>query len=316
MSEVDVHVVILNWNGWRDTIPCLRAVDSLMSPPATVWVVDNGSTDDSVERIQEAFPQHPIVQTGRNLGFAGGANAGIERALAVGADAVWLLNNDTVPDTASLAEMVRVLEDRRSVGVVGSLLCYAHDPDEIQALGGGRIRWWLGLPEHVCDPSRLDDVEYVVGASMLVRRDVFEEIGMFDEAFFLYWEDADFSRRARAAGWELAVAPESVVLHKEGGTASAGARRNSLFMDVEHLRSLSRFMRKHHPLWLLPLVTRALLEVPNQIRYGTPTRLPAMWRGLIEGAFSDRGTHGPDPPGSSLQSNPPGPPRGPSPDDL
>lgn len=285
MSESSAtYAVLLNWNGWPDTLACLEAVAQMRSAPERVLVVDNGSTDDSVARIRAAAPQHTLLETGRNLGFAAGANVGIRRALEDGADRVWLLNNDTVPDPAALAAMGARLDADPRLGIVGSMLRYAHDPSLIQALGGGYIHWWLGLPHHIRSETRLSRLEYVIGASMLVRRDVFDAIGLLDERFFLYWEDADFCRRAVRAGWRLTVAPESVVLHKEGGTASGGERRVSLSADVEHLRSMGRFMRKHHRLWPVPLMVRALAEVPNQLRYGTPGRLPALWRALWQGA--------------------------------
>ncbi len=277
-------VVLLNHNGWRDTLPCLFALRELEGQHPQVIVVDNGSEDGSVDRIREAEPGCTLLIAGQNLGFAAGANLGIERALAAGADFVWLLNNDTVPGPNSLSALLQAMASDPSLGMVGSNLRYAHDPAMPQALGGGYIRWWLGVPQAVRRQRQLSKLEYVNGASMLVRAAVFEEVGLFDECFFLYWEDVDLCRRAQHAGWRLGAALDSVVLHKEGGTARRGALRNSLFMDVHHLRSLSCFMRKHYRAWPFPLLVRGLLEVPNQIRYGTPGRLPAMWRAMLEGA--------------------------------
>lgn len=285
-SRPPVHVVIPNWNGWPDTLECLGALRDLRSTPVRPVVVDNGSTDDSVARIRTAFPDCELIALDRNLGFAGGSNVGIRHALQAGAGYVWLLNNDATPEPGALGAM---LEAARSddVGLVGSVLRYAHDPEEVQALGGGYVSWWLGLPHNIVRSRDLARLEYLLGASMLVRSEVFEKVGLLDEGFFLYWEDVDFCVRARTAGWELAVATEAVVLHKEGGTAgSGGARRSAVSADVHHLRSLTRFMKKHRRLWPIPVLVRGLLEIPNQLRYGTPGRLAPIWRTLLTAARS------------------------------
>lgn len=291
MPNPSTQVVVLNWNGWHDTLQCLDAVGRLAPSAPGVIVVDNGSTDESAARIRAAFPEHRLIENARNLGFAAGANVGIRAALDAGAERIWLLNNDAIPERDALKALSDRLDADPEVGVVGSVLRYAHDPRQVQALGGGYIHWWLGLPHHIREEGRLPRLEYLVGASMLIRREVLEAVGLLDERFFLYWEDGDFCRRVTDAGWRLAVARDSEVLHKEGGTASGGARRSSVSADVHHLRSLGHFMRKHHRWWPVPLLVRGLLEVPNQIRYGSPRRLPALWKALRDGALNRGNRH-------------------------
>ena len=270
---VRVGIVIPNWNGRSDTLACIAALRTLAYDNTHVIVVDNGSTDDSVAAIRSAYPDVTVVELERNLGFAGGSNRGIEAALESGAELVWLLNNDTLPDPNALTALVAEMERQPRVGLVGSVLRYAHAPDTVQAWGGGRIDWRIGIPVHCRNAADFARADYIVGASLLVRRAVFEEIGMLDEGFFLYWEDADFALRARAAGWGIAVAADSVVLHKEGASASGGARRPSLGAELEHIRSLARLLRKHRRQWRTRLLVRGLLEVPNKIRRGQPGRI-------------------------------------------
>lgn len=278
-----IHVVIPNWNGWRDTLECLGALRGLDHASLRPVVVDNGSTDDSVARIRAAFPDCDLITLDRNLGFAGGTNVGIRHAVQAGADYVWLLNNDAIPEPGALRSMLETAHSA-GAGLVGSALRYTHAPETLQALGGGYVHWWLGLPHNIVRRRDLDRLEYLVGASMLVRSDVFGDVGLLDEGFFLYWEDVDFCIRARDAGWGLAVATDAVVLHKEGGTASGGARRSEVFADVHHLRAMTRFMKKHRRLWPVPVLVRGLLEIPNQLRYGTPGRLAPIWRTLLTAA--------------------------------
>ena len=275
-SGARIFAVVLNWNGWRDTLECLKSLQALDYPDLEIVLVDNGSTDDSVGRLRAQHATLPILETGRNLGFAGGSNVGIRYALQEGADYVWLLNNDTVVAPDALSHMVGTAEADSTVGLVGSVLRYAHEPARVQAWGGGRVRWLLGIPQHLTDAAAAARSDYIVGASLLIRREVLERIGLLDEGFFLYWEDADFGLRARRAGWRLAVAGDAVVYHKEGGTASGGERLPSLLAETEHLRSLVRFARKHRRLWMLPVATRALLEIANQILRGTASRTPAL----------------------------------------
>ena len=121
-SQPLVSIILLNWHGWRDTIACLDSLVSQDYNDYRVLVVDNGSTDDSVARIRAAHPEIPIMETGRNLGFSGGCNVGVRRALEDGADYVWLLNNDTTVDPQALSAMVAVAEADPRVGAVGSVL--------------------------------------------------------------------------------------------------------------------------------------------------------------------------------------------------
>ncbi|MDW8091366.1 MAG: glycosyltransferase family 2 protein, partial [Meiothermus sp.] len=115
-----VYVIVLNWNGWKDTIECLSSLRHSDYPNYEIVVVDNNSEDDSVVRIREAHPQVPIIQAEDNLGFAGGNNLGIRYALSKGAEFVWLLNNDTKVMKNTLSSMVELAMRNPDVGVVGS----------------------------------------------------------------------------------------------------------------------------------------------------------------------------------------------------
>jgi GT2 family glycosyltransferase len=241
----------LNWNNYPDTAECLRSLERLeYSGDFRVVVVDNGSTDGSADRLERGFPDVTLLRNAGNFGFAKGVNVGIKWALEEGAEAVWLLNNDTIAPPGALGRMLASMESDGKVGVVGSTLEY-FDSSKIQSYGGGWVNTLKGFSSHCVSKESAEErpLDYITAASMLVRRKVFEEIGFFDERFFMYWEDVDFCFRARGAGWRLAVASGSTVKHKEGGSADAAP---SGILRKTYARSMFRFFRKHCWFWPLP----------------------------------------------------------------
>ncbi len=272
-------IVILNWNGWKDTLLCLESVFQLKEETAyCVIVCDNGSTDGSLEKIEEwaegklaiaeadlgAAPipiivnQKPIVykridragsengdfssaaliliETGGNLGFAGGSNVGIRYALKdPEVSHVWLLNNDTVVHPEALSALLERQAAGDSPGIAGSTLYYFAEPDIIQAQGGAHWDSEIFNARHLNVGARrgseLDQpivesrMDYVVGASMLVSRDFLEQIGLMDERYFLYFEELDWAIRARG-NFKLGYAAASWVFHKEGSKIGSSHQGN------------------------------------------------------------------------------------------
>jgi GT2 family glycosyltransferase len=270
-----VNVVVLNWNGWRDTSACLSSLQQLRYPNYHVIVVDNGSSDGSVSRIREQFPTVELIETGRNLGFAAGCNAGITRSLAQGADYVWLLNNDTTVEPFALQGLVdKAISDPR-IGAVGSAIYVAADPERLEAWGGGRVNFWLGRSRHLLEPVSDEQIQFITGASLLLPRTVIEAQGVLDEGFFMYWEDADYCFRLRRAGWTLAVAGQSKVWHK--GSASIG--RGSATMDTYFNASAARFFRRHAWAPGVPLWTGVSLRLAKRVIARDWDKVRAVWIG-------------------------------------
>lgn len=236
-----VFVILLNWNRWRDTVECLQSLKALEYSNVSVVVVDNGSTDSSVEHIRVAAPDVVLLETGKNLGFAGGNNVGIRYALREGADFLWLLNNDTTVNPSTLSDMIHSAQTQFRVGAVGSVLYYMDEPERVQAWGGGQVNGWMGTSRHHVQPVPDECLQYLTGASILLRRESLEEIGLLDDRFFMYWEDTDLGFRLRKSGWNLTVAPEAKVWHKE--SASLGKR--SALLDTYFNRSAVVFFRRH-----------------------------------------------------------------------
>ena len=236
-----VYVIILNWNGAADTMACLDSLSNMKGPLPRVLVCDNASTDDSWLNLRSYKTNHAtldiqLIQTGSNLGFAGGNNAGLKIALSdPKMDFVWLLNNDTIVAKDALSELQAYMKRHPEVGICGSTLLYADEPGTIQAVGG-RHHPWLGVSEHVlghqpyseplCSTVKLDDLDYVVGASMFVRRIVLEKVGLMYEDYFLYYEEIDWATRMKRLlpAMTLGYAARSIVFHKEGASTQTSDR--------------------------------------------------------------------------------------------
>lgn len=192
-----------------------------------------------------------LLPTGGNLGFAGGNNVGIRYALQQGdASYVWLLNNDTVIHPRALRSMVEEAERDPRVGMVGSKLMDFQEPDEIQTIGGGTVRPWRGLTDHIGagekDQGQWDerfDPDYITGASLLVSTAAIERIGEMEESYFLYSEEVDWCLRARRGGFALRYSPGSVVWHKGGRSVGYG----SSLHDYHTVRSMLLLVRNFYP---------------------------------------------------------------------
>jgi GT2 family glycosyltransferase len=246
-----VAIILINWNNESDTAECLESCQALDYPDCSIIVVDNGSGDGSGRRLRERFPGVEVIETGCNLGFAGGNNVGIRHALENRAGLVWLLNNDTVVDPGALTALIDVAERDRTVGMVGSKISYYEAHDKLWYAGGNlddRTPYQCshrGLNEE--DRGQYDDTGetgFVTGCSLLVRREVIEQIGLLDEKLFLYFEDTDWGARARRSGWKLMYAPLSIVLHK--ASASLGGMESPL-MRYYLARNILYFIRKNYP---------------------------------------------------------------------
>jgi GT2 family glycosyltransferase len=250
VSEPDISVVVVNFNGrpWLDR--CLSAVERQDGVRAETILVDNGSADESVAFVRDRFPAVRLVTFPTNLGFTGGANAG--SAVARGR---WLafLNNDTEPEAGWLRALSSGLDESPQVAVVTSRIVSMDDPTRVDSAGDGWFRCGAAFKRGHGDPSSAwgGDAENVFGAcaaACMIRRDVFEALGGFDESFFITFEDVDLSYRARLAGYECRYVPGAVVRHAGSATLGRLSRRAVFYGQ----RNLEWVYAKNTPLSLLP----------------------------------------------------------------
>jgi GT2 family glycosyltransferase len=271
-----VDCIVLNWNGWNDTIECLRALHECTYSRLTIIVVDNGSTDDSISRIRAAYPDILLLKSAENLGFAGGNNIGIRHALAHGADHVWLLNNDTKPAPDALSALVAKALTDQQIGAVASICYFAGEPSKVQAWAGSRVNLWIGVSRLNTEPHEDNWLDSLNGTSMLVTRAALESIGLLDEGFFLYWEDTEFCLRLRKKGWRIAAASESRILHKVN--ASTGG--NVLVLDRYQTTSVLRILRLYSPVpYLASFIFLAVRFSRRLLRLQFP-RCKSVWAGM------------------------------------
>jgi len=246
-----VYIIVLNWNGWRDTVECVKSCGKLTYPHFRILIVDNGSTDGSDAALREQFSDVEFLQTGANLGFAGGNNAGIRYALEKGANYVWLINNDTIVTPDALSALVRVARCNLRAGMVGSKIVYHDNPRLIWYAGAvldPQSPWRMhhrGLREEdVGQYDSLEETGFVTGCSLLASRDMITGIGLMDEAYFLYFEDSDWSVKARMEGWRLYYSPASLVRHKISVSLGGAA---SPLMKYYYSRNFLYFVKKYFP---------------------------------------------------------------------
>lgn len=230
MSRPEVAVVVLAHNNYPDTSECIASLRELNYQPLRVILVDNGSTDGTAQRAHTDFPSLTIVETGRNLGVAGGFNRGIVRALDEEAEAIFILNNDTVVAPSFVSALVNVYGASDSCGMLMPKILYYDEPERIWSVGARYRRFppaivMRGLDEP--DDGRFDQVEEIAFAptcGLMIPRQTFHQVGMLDDGYFFFFDDWDFSVRVRRAGKRILYVPEAVLFHKVSRTIQRQGR--------------------------------------------------------------------------------------------
>lgn len=282
-----VAIVVLNWNGWQDTIECLDSLRRLSQPDVQIIVVDNGSTDDSCDRILKwagsnfgggddsaadntretkhaqdgstvllAAAGLVVIEAGANGGYSAGNNVGLRWALAnTDCEFLWILNNDCVAEPDSLSCMVKMMLEDLHVQICGATIRSYHEHDRILMAGGARMSHitFHSTPVVLSAGERTQEVvrrqlSYVSGACMLVRCSLLEKVGLLSERYFLFFEEPDLMERA-GKDCRLAVAFDAIVYHKEGSaTGSVSATRHkSHLADYYSFRSRLLFVSAFYP---------------------------------------------------------------------
>jgi GT2 family glycosyltransferase len=309
-----VAIIILNWNGWKDTIECLESVFRIDYPNYQVIVIDNGSTDDSIERIKawaegkqkvltpesthplynlshppvskpipyieydresaetgglpekekllyDSLPgniPHPLIliQSGSNLGFSGGNNVGIRYALRKDFNYIMLLNNDMVLNPNGLKDVIDFCERDENIGIIGGKIFYYDYPEIIwNACGKFQFLWkikYYGLNSQDKEEfNHTRKVTFISGALMLVKKSVFEKIGLLPEAYFFGVEDLEFCKRTIRNGFKMYYAPPLTAWHKVGGS------RKKISFDQLYSGYLSYFLfvKRNYPYIIYKILT-------------------------------------------------------------
>ncbi len=237
-----IVLIILNWNMPEDTVECVESCLEIDYDNFEILIVDNGSKDDSVRRFRERFTRLEVIANAENLGYAGGNNVGMKRALEKGAEFVLLLNNDTTVDPAIVRELAAAARRHPEAGLLAPKVLYYDDRAVINSLGTS-IDWFrhrplLGecnRPDRGAWPETIER-DILVGCGLMVRRALIDKVGMIDEAFFIFHEEADWCFRSLRAGFKNLVVPSAVMYHKASKTMKH-------FSALTHYYSARNFLR-------------------------------------------------------------------------
>lgn len=289
MSQPFVISVILNTDHREDTLECLASLAQSTYQNHRAIVLDNDSSDGSVEAIRRAFPKVEIIELIQNRGYAGNNNVGIQSALAYGANWVLVLNEDTILASDCLARLVEAGESNPRIGIVGPMVYHHDEPNVIQSAGGKIGRCWesLHLGKNEVDRGQFHEqhpVDWISGCGILVRRAVIEHVGPIDERYFYYWEETEWCLRAARAGWQILHVPRAKLWHK-------GVQRNyrpKPLVTYYGTRNRLLTLAKHQaPLlvwtmvWLQILRTLASWTLRPKWRFMLDHR-KAMWLGVVD----------------------------------
>lgn len=247
-DEARVIALVLNWNGADDTLACLRSLASQTHEGLEVLVIDNGSEDDSVARIRAEMPQVEMLELAENVGYAGGNNEGLRIALERRADFVFVLNNDTVLEPGCVSALLCDAIDHPEAGAIAPKSLIHDHPELVYFAGGG----WdsAGYPRMMGfwepdGPAFGDarETDWLNGCALFFRREALQQVGLFDDRFFLTFEDTDWSLRARAMGYRLRVVPDARLAHRISRSFGSSATPDYLYY---YTRNHLLLIRKHH----------------------------------------------------------------------
>jgi len=199
---------------------------------ASIIVVDNGSTDNSVNLLKK-ITNIELICSEKNLGFSAGNNIGIKHALEKGYEYIWLLNNDAIPDRNCLKELIITDQHEKDHCLVGSVI--KNLDRSLQCFGGGYFNFWTGNSVHCTTLNPTKDLDYLCGASILIHSSLFIKYGLLDERFFLYWEDVEFCQRLKNAGIKFIVSKESNVIHNMGYSTNQHSILKTYYFNVSSI---------------------------------------------------------------------------------
>ncbi|MGB9902666.1 glycosyltransferase family 2 protein [Methanothrix sp.] len=288
-----IYAIILNYNNYLDTKECIESIHHSIHPVDCIILVDNGSKDGSIEKLEKEYGlsnKIKIIKNKINLGFSGGVNIGIQQILrATNVEYILLINNDALIDVNCLTELLKVASKSEDIGIVGPRIFYFKDNDRIWQGGGyfSKLKSGIVVPEKnrlskQCLADKEKEVDFISGCVMLVSKKVFEKVGLFDEDFFFYSEDVDFCLRAKKAGFSLFYVPSAIAWHK---ISNISKDRTSPFALYHLARSRLIMLRKNFPYWyfLYSILIQFFIYTPYRLWqiFNGSRQIEAFWAWLI-----------------------------------
>lgn len=288
-------IITVNWNREEDTRQCLQSFNNDDGILYNFLLVDNGSIDSSGDNLRREFPHVHIIRNEKNLGFAAGFNRGIEFALNHGADYLLLVNNDTEADPEMMKFLLSAISDDQNIGVLSPIIYYFNNKNKIWSQGGFINPILLEKFQHqlsikIIEPSYRT---FFTGCCLFLKKEVIEDVGLFDESFFLYYEDLDYSLRIMKKGIKMKVVPQAKIWHKVA-TSSGGS--NSPQERYYMAKSSALYFKKHMNMWQTPLILlyrlgSAFLWTLKLLGSHQYRSCRFYWKGLFDGWFNNKIIH-------------------------
>ena len=247
-NKAKVNVVILNWNRKEMLLDCLKSINELDYPVYEIIVVDNASNDGSAKAVKERFPEVILIENKKNYGAIGGKNIGLRKALESTVNYIYMVDNDIVGAKDSLSKLIEVAENDPQVGMVGAMMYDYSKLDTILSAGGildytQNVARGRGCNQKdVGQFNTVEPIDYLWGGALLVKKNVLEKVGLFDQDYIGYWfEDVDLSVRFLKAGYKVLFSPFAKVWHKPHQTIEQFSFRKKYLAT----RNAIRFMKKY-----------------------------------------------------------------------
>lgn len=292
-----VFIILVNYNGVTDTLECIKSLESIYYNNYEIVVVDNDSTDNSLDILKEKIGyKHHVISSNKNGGFAFGNNIGIRYALEKGADYVLLINNDTTVEPDFLDELVNSMEKNDECGITTGLILNYYDKNLVW-YAGGEINWnrFYGYHKHEnknINRLRLyeSEVSFATGCLMLIRSEVITKVGELPEEYFMYYEDVDYCANIQENGYKIYFNPKSIIYHKISATSGES---ESPFAITWNTRNRVNFINKYRykisninyiKLILFFYITR-IIKFIKYISKGRLDKARALLHGLRRSSF-------------------------------
>ena len=288
-----VSIIILNWNGWRHTRACLESLLKGGFPESDIIIVDNASIDGSRANIKRSFTSVQLIENKVNEGFTGGNNIGIHYALARGYEYILLLNNDTIVSPGFWQLLVEEMKKCNNLAAIQPII-YCMEPAYKVWNAGGNYHNWLGYSKtNLRARDKIPySTEWITGCSIMVKAAILEKVGLFDNSYFAYFEDVDWSLRMKKQGYELKVHPQAIIYHEAGAASkSEGAGPNGAlnpkvhFLNVRNqIFQLRKYCRKPKNWLAWPFhFTKFCLFILYFLVKGRRRKGKAVINGILEG---------------------------------
>jgi len=293
-------IILLNWNSYEHTANCIRSLQKCVGGGFDVIVIDNGSKDGSIEKLQHEFDQVIFIPFEMNLGFAGGNNRGFEYAIEKNYEYVMMLNNDVFVQPPFLSHLVNYMDMHPEAGAIQPKIFFNNDRAKIWN-GGSSYASFFGwtysknyMRKEGVIQQTLHEVDWITGCALLVRTSILKEIGLLNEKFFIYYEDVDLSFRIQQAGYKLIFHPESVIYHIAGMSHKAKKKGPEGYSNP-----IVHYLNFRNHLWLLRTWTKWYQWPTSLMAYFTYSlgvmayfvlrfrrkKLAAVGRGIFDGFF-------------------------------